>query len=181
MMKTPPSFRWLTGMAILGMGVMLFAQAPVRQTLDGVIRPFWKCKMPGGTFLIPLDRISNVSTHEYVVQGAGRVWEMVVADHSSTIARFYYMESASKLKDPVVTGESGLKYTEAVLEKAAKATGTEEIWKRVVKEYPHATHAHTVEYRLEDIKTMNRLFDHLSECWTLDKPGEINVGQTGGN
>lgn len=91
------------------------------------------------------------------------------------------MESASKLKDPVVTGESGLKYTEAVLEKAAKATGTEEIWKRVVKEYPHATHAHTVEYRLEDIKTMNRLFDHLSECWTLDKPGKINVGQAGGN
>lgn len=176
-MKVPPPLRWLAGAAILGMSVMLFAQSPVRQSVDGVLRPFWKCNMQGGTYLVPLDRVSNVSTHEYVVQGAGRVWEMVVSDDSSTIARFYYMESASLLKDPIVTGESGLKYTEAALEKAAKATQTEEIWKRVVKEYPHATHAHTVEYRLEDIKTMHLLFDHLSDCWMHGRPGTINVGK----
>ena len=178
-MNLPPSLRWLAGAAVLGMTVVLLAQAPVRQSVDGVIRPFWKCNLPGGTYLLPLDRISNVSTHEYVVQGAGRVWEMIVSDDSSSIARFYYMESASRLKDPVVTGESGLKYTEAALEKAAKATQTEEVWKRVVKEYPHATHAHTVEYRLEDIKTMHLLFDHLTGCWTYGRPGEINVWTPG--
>ena len=178
-MNLPPSLRWLAGAAVLGMTVVLLAQAPVRQSVDGVIRPFWKCNLPGGTYLLPLDHISNVSTHEYVVQGAGRVWEMIVSDDSSSIARFYYMESASRLKDPVVTGESGLKYTEAALEKAAKATQTEEVWKRVVKEYPHATHAHTVEYRLEDIKTMHLLFDHLTGCWTYGRPGEINVWTPG--
>lgn len=179
-MNVPPSFRWLAGIAVLGMSVVLFAQSPVRPTMDGVIRPFWKCTMPGGTFLVPIDRISNVSTHEYVVHGAGRVWEMVVSDDSSTIARFYYMESASNLKNPA-TGDSALKYTEEALEKAAKATDTEEVWRRVVKEYPHATHAHTVEYRLEDIKTMHRLFEHLSDCWTLAKPGKIVVGSDSSN
>ncbi len=177
-MKFPPSLPWLVGAAVIGMTVLLSAQAPVRPTVDGTLRPFWRAQLPAGTFLVPLDRVSNVSTHEYVVQGAGRVWEMVVSDDSSTIARFYYMESASRLKDPLITGESGLKYTEAALEKAAKATETEEIWRRVVKEYPHATHAHTVEYRLEDVKTVHRLFDHLSDCWTQGKPGQINIGRS---
>lgn len=175
-MNIPPSLRWLTGAAILATTVLLCAQAPVHPEVDGTIRPFWKAVLPAGTWLIPLDRISNVSTHEYVVQGAGRVWEMVVSDESSTIARFYYMESASNLKNPV-TGESGLKYTEEALNKAAKETDTEEIWRRVVKVYPQATHAHTVEYRLEDIKTMHRLHQHLTNCWTTGKGGTVTVGE----
>lgn len=175
-MKISPPYRWLAGAAILAMTALLSAQAPVRQKTDGSLRPFWKCKMPAGSFLIPLDRISNVSTHEYVVQGAGRVWEMVVADGSSSIARFYYMEPASTLRNPAM-GDSTLKYTENALEAAAKKTNSEEVWKRVVKEYPHATHAHTVEYRLEDIETMQKLYTHLTDCWTAGKAGEVKVGK----
>lgn len=175
-MKTQISHRWLAGAAILAMAALLSAQAPVRQKSDGSLRPFWKCRLPAGTFLVPLDRVSNVSTHEYVVQGAGRVWEMVVADDSSSIARFYYMEPASSLRNPV-TGDATLKYTENALDDAAKQTHSEEVWRRVVKEYPHATHAHTVEYRLADIETMQKLYAHLSGCWTAGKGGEITVGK----
>lgn len=174
-MKNPTFYRWLAGAALLGMAALLSAQAPVRQKTDGNLRPFWKCRLPAGTFLIPIDRISNVSTHQYVVQGAGRVWEMVLADSSSSIARFYYMEPASSLRNPA-TGDATLKYTEDALDQAAKATNSEEIWRRVVKEYPHATHAHTVEYRLEDIETMQKIYSHLSESWTSGKGGEVQVG-----
>ena len=174
-MKIPFAYRWLAWLGILATSVLLCAQAPVRQSTDGGIRPFWKCSLPAGQFLVPIDRISNVSTHEYLVQGAGRVREMVVSDDSSTIARFYYMEPAAQLTNPV-TGDSTRKYTEEALEKTAEFTGTEPVWKRVMKEYPHATHAHTVEYRLEDIKTMQKLFAHLEDCWTHGKGGEIQVG-----
>ena len=132
--------------------------------------------MPSGTFLIPMDRIVNVSTHQYVVQGAGRVWEMVLADDSSAVTRFYYMEPVSKATNPV-SGDDTVKYTEDALKEVAEGTDTEEVWRRVVKEYPHATHAHTVEYRFEDRKTLDKVFQHLSDCWTTGRPGEIKIGR----
>lgn len=168
--------RWLIGAGLLASVVLLSAQAPLRETEDGKIRPFWKCSMPSGTFLVPMDRIVNVSTHQYVVQGAGRVWEMALADDSSAVARFYYMEPVSKATNPI-TGENAVKFTEDALKEVADSTDTEEVWRRVVKEYPHATHAHTVEYRFEDRKTLEKVFQHLSECWTTGRPGEIKVGR----
>ena len=168
--------RWVIAAGLLGGVVLLSAQAPLRETADGKIRPFWKCRMPSGTFLVPMDRIVNVSTHQYVVQGAGRVWEMVLADDSSAVARFYYMEPVSKVSNPV-TGDDAVKYTEDALKEVADSTDTEEVWRRVVKAYPYATHAHTVEYRFEDRKTLEKVFQHLSDCWTTGRPGEIKVGR----
>lgn len=114
--------------------------------------------------MVPLDRISNVSTHQYVVQGAGRVWEVVIADDSSSIARYYYMESASKQQNPA-TGEAASRYTEEALEKAAGHTKTEKVWEKVVKSYPDATHAHTVEFRLAKQESLTTLFEHLRDNW----------------
>jgi hypothetical protein len=183
-MKMPDTFQfgargapcWLIAAGLLAAVALLSAQAPLREANDGKIRPFWKCRMPSGTFLVPVDRIANVSTHQYVVQGAGRVWEMVVADDSSAVARFYYMEPASKVSNPV-TGDDAVKYTEDALKEVTESTDTEEVWRRVVKAYPYATHAHTIEYRFEDRKTLEKVFQHLSECWTTGRPGEIKVGR----
>jgi hypothetical protein len=177
-MKTNTKTRtlWLGGLAFAATVVLLYAQAPLQQSKNGTVRPFWQCHMPSGSFIIPLDRVSNISTHQYVVQGAGRVWEIVLADGSSSIARFYYMETASELSNPV-TGDDTVRYTEMALEEVSKETDSEEVWRRVVKEYPHATHAHTVEYRFQDRLTLNKVFQHLRACWMEDRAGEIEVGK----
>lgn len=165
---------WLAAGVALAAVTLLCAQAPLRESKDGRIRAFWECELPAGRYLLPLDRIVNVSTHEYLVQGAGRVWEMVVADESSAVARFYYMEPASKLANPV-TGDQSAKFTDTALNEVAKTTDSEEVWRRVVKEYPHATHAHTVEYRLADRETLERLYKHLEDCWTTGRAGKVKI------
>ena len=160
--------------AALGLGATawLGAQGSLRPTRDGMLRPFWECTTPAGTFVVPLDRISNVSTHQFIVQGAGRVWEVVIADDSSSIARFYYMEPASKMETPV-TGDDTARYTEEALKEAAQETKTDRVWEKVVKTYPDATHAHTVEYRLESRKALTKLFEHLRESWMAGRPARL--------
>ena len=37
---------------------------------------FWKASLPGGAYMVALDRISSVAKHTYVVDGAARIIKM---------------------------------------------------------------------------------------------------------
>jgi len=126
-------------------------------------RGVWRAELPGGTFIAALSSITTVSTHEYVVDGTARVTEVSVGMIGSVQARFYFIEPNTP-STPDGIGQSTINFVQDKLTEAADRTGTD-VWKKVVKKYPEATHAHTVEYRLDSKQSLAKLFKSLETSW----------------
>ena len=65
---------------------------------------FWKASLPGGEYMVALNSISSIAKHTYIVDGAARVYEVTVADKSSAIARFYFIEPVTE-SSPINAGQ----------------------------------------------------------------------------
>lgn len=135
---------------------------------------FWRCELPGGIYTVNLATVASVSTHEYVVSGAARVTELTVATNSAVVARFYYLEPMVP-KSPIGFGQSLMDKAQEKLQEGAARTGTEEVWQKVVKDYPTTTHAHTVEYRLESVEQVSQLQKSLESAWRLNKDTLLKI------
>lgn len=124
---------------------------------------FWRAELPGGTYMVALPAIASISSHEYLVDGASRVTEVTVDTMGSVQARFYFIEPNIP-QAPGGIGQSALNFAQEKAAEALDRTGTD-VWKKVVKKYPEATHAHTVEYRLDSKETLTKLFKSLETSW----------------
>lgn len=134
---------------------------------------FWDCAVPGGNFTISLGKIASVSIHEFTVTG-GRVTEVNVDTEGSVCARFYFMEPISvggALSGAQLVKERANELAEAV----ADRTGTDKVWKKVVKDYPLATHAHTVEYRLQSREDVAAIHASVKTAWTSGRGRNIRI------
>ena len=136
---------------------------------------FWDCTVPGGNFTIALNKICSVSIHEFNLTG-GRVTEVNIDTEGSVCARFYFME-------PLKIGGT-LSATEVVKERiteladtAAERTGTDKVWRKVQKDYPVATHAHTVEYRLQFKEDLQALHTSVKGAWMSGRGRTIRVNE----
>ncbi|MCX7886794.1 MAG: hypothetical protein N3B01_06005 [Verrucomicrobiae bacterium] len=126
----------------------------------------WECYLPSGTYIVNTVHIVSVSTHEYVLDAAARVTELTIGTTSHVTARFYYIE-------PLVAGSSGpaarvSELLDRLQEKAgavADRLGQEQVWKKVVKNYPVTTHAHTVEYRVDSKEHLDAIFRSVVTAW----------------
>lgn len=134
---------------------------------------FWDCTLPGGNFTIALGKICSVSIHEYAVAG-GRVTEAVIDTEGSVCARFYYMEPMNAGGNLAITGVVKERLNQ-VLETAADRTGTDKVWKKVQKDYPVATHAHTVDYRLQSAANLQALFNSAKTAWLSGRGRSIRI------
>ncbi len=134
---------------------------------------FWDCSVPGGNFTIALGKIASVSIHEFSVAG-GRVTEVNVDTDGSVCARFYFMEPMSV--GGALSGTQVVKdrLTE-VAETLTDRTGTDKVWKKVVKDYPLATHAHTVEYRLQSAADVAAIHVSVKAAWTSGRGRNIRI------
>ena len=133
----------------------------------------WRSDLPGGTYVVDTGKIASVSTHEYISDGAIRVTELTIATISAVTARFYYIE-------PVVTNERAQQLLDKVQEKAgivAERLGQDQnqVWQKVVKNYPLTTHAHTVEYRVVSKDHITRLFSSALDSWRNNKDVTIKI------
>lgn len=137
-------------------------------------RKFWEADVPGGNFLIALGNISFVSIHEYIVDGNVRVHEVSIGSGSSALARFYHLELLAE-NSPVTATKTLLSRAAAVAETAAARTGTEEVWKKVQKNYPASTHAHTVEYRLEYLEDLKTIHASVKGAWWSGRGAKITI------
>jgi len=129
---------------------------------------FWKCELPGGVYMVNLATVSSVSTHEYVVNGTARVTEFTIGTNGAVVARFYYIEPMVP-KSPVGFGQSIIDKVQEKTEEAADRAEVEQVWKKVVKDYPVTTHAHTVEYRLESVAQVTKLQKSIEDAWRNNK------------
>lgn len=135
---------------------------------------FWKCELPGGTYVVSLPAISSASTHEYLVDGVVRVTEVTVATTGSVVARFYYLEPVTT-QSPIGLGQSVIDKVQEKMIEGAERTGVEPPWKKVVKNYPTSTHAHTVEYRLDTKEQLKKLFNNLESAWRANRESSFKV------
>jgi len=130
----------------------------------------WLADLPGGKYRVALGAISAVSIHEYLVDGSTRVSEVNIDTRGNALVRFYCIEPNIP-QAPNGIGQSTLNFVQDKAEEVLDRTGTDDIWKKVVKNYPTTTHAHTVEYRISSKETLKKLFDSAEHAWLYQQPG----------
>ena len=62
-------------------------------------------------------------------------------------------------------------------ETAAERTGTDKVWKQVHKDYPIATHAHTVEFRLQNKSNLYAIHTSVKSAWMSGRGRTIKISE----
>ena len=160
----------------------LFAQTPATPsatpptttaTTSAIV--LFRAKLPGGTYEVNVHSIVAVTSHEYLVDGIARVTEVNIDTNGSLLARFYYLEPTTP-NSPLGIGQNALDKAQELLKQAAEKTG-QDVWKKVVKNYPTTTHARTVEYRLVERDQLNKIYEAAEEAFRLQKNKSVTIGE----
>jgi len=127
----------------------------------------WRCNLPGGSYSVALRSIVSVSLHEYLVDGVARVTEVNIDTQGNALARFYYIEPTTPAS-PIGLGQATIEKAQQLLQQGAAASG-QDVWQKVIKNYPTTTHAHTIEYRVTDKDTLTNLFTSAEGALRLNQ------------
>lgn len=138
---------------------------------------------------VKANNVSSISLQEYIT-ASYRVVELNIVTNGSALIRIYYSrllrpgEAQSALSDAAsdMPGSSIIRspMPGAVQKMTEKASGMADnaTSNTVIKEYPLATHARTIEYRLRNRSDVTDLYDQLMAFWTselmyFDKDGNL--------
>lgn len=122
---------------------------------------FWQASFAnGGHYLVKLNQIHCASKHEYVSDAVARVIEVTIGANTSVVARFYFFEPVGK-DTPLSAGQIVINRAQEAAQQAAARVSPGAAKLNVVKNYPASTHAHTVEFALQDEATLNSLYASL--------------------
>lgn len=128
---------------------------------------FWEANLAGGNYMVALGRISSVSRHKYVLDGAVIVDEVTIDTTGQALARFYFIS-------PISVGGSGAAAAQAVERAAALVDGVArragtDVQDMVVKKFPLTTHSKTIEYRLLSEQQLGALYSSAKTAWVSGK------------
>jgi hypothetical protein len=122
---------------------------------------FWQASFAnGGHYLVKLNAIQTASKHEYVSDAAARVVEVNIGTSSSIVSRIYFLEPVGK-DTPIAAGQIIMNRAQDVAQQVASRVSPNAAKLNVVKNYPTSTHAHTVEFVVQDEATLNSLYTSL--------------------
>jgi hypothetical protein len=122
---------------------------------------FWQANFSnGGHYLVKLNHINCASKHEYISDGAARVVEVTIGTDTAVVARFYYFEPVGK-DTPIAAGQVIINRVTDVSQQIGSRVSPTAAKLNVVKNYPVSTHAHTVEYAVQDEATLSSLYGSL--------------------
>lgn len=139
------------------------AQKAADRESDGPQR-FWQASLPGGSYMVALDRITSVSRHSYAVMEAGMMVDEVVVDTvGQSLVRFFFVRP---LTDGVNNNAVGnlTERAKELLDYGGQRAGTD-VHKMVTKKYPEGTYAHTVEYRVLSVEELGALYGSVRKAW----------------
>lgn len=178
-----PQFSFLFAIALLALALPIDAQQPTA-TGDSTNEPqdtaqrnrFWQAALPGGHYMVALERISSVSRHQYVLDGAVIVDEVTVDAVGQALARFYYIEPITKQTGGAAGEVAGRLVDRGaeLLDGAARNAGTN-IHEMVVKKFPQTTHARTIEYRLMSKQELGALHNSVRTAWETGRGRKIVI------
>ena len=123
---------------------------------------FWQAALPGGSYIVALDRITSVSKHRYIIDGNISVTEVVIDTNGNALARFYYLEPVGQ--DTSNVGARIGQRSKELHDKVSAHTGVDAN-SAVVKQYPITTHAKTVEFHLSDGGDLDKLYSSVRDAW----------------
>ena len=124
---------------------------------------FWQTTLPGGSFMVPLDRIVSVSRAKYVLDGTLIVDEVTVDTAGQALARFYFITPVSE-KLPGNTAAEVTERAKELVGQAAEKTETG-VQDMVVKKYPDTTHAKCIEFRILSEKDLTGIYTSVRTAW----------------
>lgn len=141
--------------------------------------PLWICNSPGGTYEVALRSIVSVSTCEYIVDGVAHVTEVNIDTLGNQAVRFYYIEPVS-VNTPGGVGQSAVDKAQEIAQELADQSG-QDVWTKVIKNYPTSTHAHTIEYRVDTKDDLMKIFTSAEQAFRTFTPDTLSVGTTSEN
>jgi hypothetical protein len=134
--------------------------------------------------------VQSISTQEYVTANF-RVIELNIVTQGTALLRIYYSRplKVGELQKALSNGvdATGMSTASSIIQRplppqvqamADRASGVSEAMTgtEVMKEYPIATHARTIEYRIGSRKELLELHDELKKHW-LKEPAYYEGGQ----
>ena len=139
---------------------------------------FWQASLPGGHYMVALDRISAISRHRYVLlDGSAIVDEVTVDALGQALARFYYIAPVTDAATGSNAGQIATRIAERaseLIDKAADTAGTS-AHQMVIKKFPETTHAHTIEYRLLSAEELSGLYASVRTAWENGRGRKFTV------
>lgn len=138
---------------------------------------FWQATLPGGHYMVALDRISSVSRHQYVLDGALLVDEVTVDALGQALARFYFIQPITDAAKGTSAGAAAARLVDRGSELIDKAAGTAgvDIHQMVVKKFPETTHSKTIEYRLLSVEELGALHNSVRSAWENGRGRKFTV------
>lgn len=135
-------------------------------------RHFWQISLPGGHYMVSLNRIASVSMHEYLLDGALIVNEVTVDAGGRGLARFYHIAPTTGTTQPAVNRlvDRGKEF----IDRAARRGGLEN-HNMAQKNYPATTHAGMVEYRIHDLRDLDALYNSLQQAWESGRGRKLTI------
>lgn len=134
---------------------------------------FWRASLPGGSYMVALDRIASVSKHEYLLDGNLIVTEVNIDTVGNSAVRIYQITPAAS-KSGLGTAQRLVERGTELLDKAGQRTGTDPN-SAVHKTYPLTTHTKTIEFRVKNVATLNALLSSVSKAWVDGKGRHFKV------
>jgi hypothetical protein len=125
---------------------------------------FWQVKLGDkGEYMIALNRITSISRHQYVLDGALIVDEVTIDSAGQSLARFYHITPISEAM-PGNTASAMSKRGAELIDKVTDRTNLT-VQDMVVKKYPETTHARTIEYRILSETELTTIFNSAKNAW----------------
>ncbi|MBJ06915.1 MAG: hypothetical protein CMO40_07345 [Verrucomicrobiaceae bacterium] len=128
---------------------------------------FWQGTLPGGSYLVALSRITSISKHSYLLEGNVIVTEVTIDTVGDTTMRVYQITPAAQY-GTLATGRKIVERGQDLLDRAGQRTGAD-ITNMVQKQYPSTTHAKTIEFRVQDLGTLEALHRSATSAWSSGK------------
>jgi hypothetical protein len=138
---------------------------------------FWQASVGGGHYMVALDRISAISRHKYLLDGAIIVDEVTVDALGQALARFYFLTPVSSALTGNGLGNAASRIVERgrdIIDNKAADAGTD-VHNMVVKKFPETTHAHTIEYRVLSAEELGALYNSVRTAWETGKGRKFTI------
>lgn len=178
-MKSPVKSTLFTALvAFLVLGQLSHAQETERERQENTdvttnTKRFWEASLPGGDYMVALDRISAISQHSYIVSKSLVVHEVNIQVVGTGLVRFYTFDvpgetsEANLAKNLINRGKN-------LVEQGGRRAGVDTNT-TVEKEYPITTHAQTIEYKLFDKGDLNQLYGSIKRAWRENRGRKFTV------
>ncbi|MCW1884736.1 hypothetical protein OKA04_08350 [Luteolibacter flavescens] len=143
----------------------------VQETDDN--RRFWQASLPGGHYMVALDRISSISMHQYLLDGTMVVNEMIIDTNGRSLVRFYHVTTSLE-NSASGTARRVVERGNELLDRVGQKTGTD-VKEIVQKNYPSTSHAGMVEFRVQSVAELDAIYKSVKGAWETGKGRKVTV------